>query len=166
MACSERTGLKQVYYQGWNRSPAQVECMRQVLRAGARGRLRWMGWRGRWEGGLGWETHVNSWLIHVNVWQKPLQYWKVTSLQLIKIKKKKFFFIFFFFFLTFSRVFITLIVVISNWILKIWLILYMFVVISIFILCGRLRLLKLLANLLNLGIYTQMFDFEKPVFVH
>ena len=36
-------------------------------------------------------THVNPWVIHVNVWQKPLQYYKVTSLQLIKIigKKKK-----------------------------------------------------------------------------
>ena len=33
-------------------------------------------------GGSGWETHVNPWLIHVNVWQKPLQYCKVTSLQL------------------------------------------------------------------------------------
>ena len=31
--------------------------------------------------------HVNPWLIHVNVWQKPLQYCKVISLQLIKIKK-------------------------------------------------------------------------------
>ena len=74
VGCAERIALKQVYYQGWNRSPAQVGCMRQVLGAGALGRPREMGWRGRWEGGLGWETHVNSWLIHVNVWQKPLQY--------------------------------------------------------------------------------------------
>ena len=29
MGCSERTALKQVYYQVWNRSPAQVGCMRQ-----------------------------------------------------------------------------------------------------------------------------------------
>ena len=43
---------------------------------------------GGW-GGSGWGTHVNPWLIHVNVWQKPLQYCKVISLQLIKIKKKK-----------------------------------------------------------------------------
>ena len=42
-----------------------------------------MGWRGRWEAGSGWGTHVNPWLIHVNVWQKPLQYCKVISLQLI-----------------------------------------------------------------------------------
>ena len=34
-------------------------------------------------------THVNPWLIHVNVWQKPLQYYKVISLQLIKINEKK-----------------------------------------------------------------------------
>ena len=84
-----RTELKHVYYQGWNRSPAQVGCMRQVLRAGALGRPRGMGWEGRQEGGSGWGTHVNSWLIHVNVWQKPLQYCKIISLQLIKINEKK-----------------------------------------------------------------------------
>ena len=89
VGCSERTALKQVYYQGWNRSPAQVGCMRQVLRAGALGRPRGMGWRRRWEGGSGWGTHVNPWLIHVNVWQKPLQYCKVISLQLVKINGKK-----------------------------------------------------------------------------
>ena len=63
--------------------------MRQVLGAGALGRPRGIGWRGRWEGGLGWGTHVNPWLMHVNVWQKPLQYCKVISLQLIKINGKK-----------------------------------------------------------------------------
>ena len=40
-------------YLGWNRSPAQVGCMRQVLRVGALGRPRGMGWRGRREGGSG-----------------------------------------------------------------------------------------------------------------
>ena len=50
VGCSERIALKQVYYQEWNRSPAQVGCMRQVLRAGAVGRPRGMGWRGRREG--------------------------------------------------------------------------------------------------------------------
>ena len=34
---SERIALKLVFYQGWNRSPAQVGCMRQVLRPGALG---------------------------------------------------------------------------------------------------------------------------------
>ena len=63
--------------------------MRQVLGAGALGRPRGIGWRGRWEGRSGWGTHVNPWLIHVNVWQKPLQYCKVISLQLIKINGKK-----------------------------------------------------------------------------
>ena len=86
---SERIALKQVYYQGGNRSPAQVGCMRQVLRAGALGRPRGIGWRGRWEGGSGWGTHVNPWLICVNVWQNLLQYCKVISLQLRKISEKK-----------------------------------------------------------------------------
>jgi len=42
------------------------------------------GWDGEEGGGgcSGWGTHVHSWLIHVNVWQKPLQYYKVISLQL------------------------------------------------------------------------------------
>ena len=71
------------------KDPAQAGCMRQVLGPGALGRPRGIGWRRRWEGGLGWGIHVNPWLIHVNVWQKPLQYCKVISLQLIKINGKK-----------------------------------------------------------------------------
>ena len=63
--------------------------MRQVLRPGALGRPRGIGWRGRREGGSGWGTHVNPWLIHVNVWQKPQQYFKVISPQLIKRNGKK-----------------------------------------------------------------------------
>ena len=63
--------------------------MRQVLRVGALGRPRVMGWGGRRKGGAGWGTHVDPWLIHVSVWQKPLQYYKVISLQLIKINGKQ-----------------------------------------------------------------------------
>ena len=88
MGCFQRTASKHVYYQGWNRSPAQAGCMRQVLGPGALGRPRGIGWRGRWEGGSGWGTHVNPWLIHFSVMQKPLQYCKVISLQLIKINRK------------------------------------------------------------------------------
>ena len=51
VGCSERIALKQVYYQGWNRSPAHVGCMRQVLLAGALGGPIGMGWGGRGEGG-------------------------------------------------------------------------------------------------------------------
>ena len=90
VGCLERTASKHVYYyQGWNRSPVQVGCMRQVLETGALGKPRGIKWRRRCEGGSGWGIHVNPWLIHVNVWQKPLQYYKVISLQLIKINGKK-----------------------------------------------------------------------------
>ena len=89
VGCSKRTASKHVYYLGWNRSPAQVGCMRQVLGAGALGRPRGIRWRGRWEGVLGWGIHVNPWLSLVNIWQKPLQCCKVISLQLIKINRKK-----------------------------------------------------------------------------
>ena len=76
VGCFKRTPSKHVYYLGWNRSPAQVGCMRQALGPGALGRPRGIGWRGRWEGGSGWGTHVNPWLIHFNVLQNPLQYCK------------------------------------------------------------------------------------------
>ena len=35
---------------------------------------------GHWIEQLDW--YVHPWLIHVDVWQKPLQYFKVISLQL------------------------------------------------------------------------------------
>ena len=80
VGCFKRTASKHVKYLGWNRSPAQVGCMRQALGPGALGKPRGSGWRGRWEGGSGWGTHVNPWLFHSNVWQNSLQ---------IKKKKKK-----------------------------------------------------------------------------
>ena len=89
VGCFERTASKHIYYLGWNRSPAQAVCMRQVLGPGALGRPRGIGQRGRWERRLGWGIHVNPWLIHVNVWQNPLQCCEVISLQLIKISEKK-----------------------------------------------------------------------------
>ena len=67
VGCFKRTALKHVYYLGWNRSPAQVGCMRQALGPGAMGKPRGSGWRGRWEGGSGWGTHVNPWLFHFSV---------------------------------------------------------------------------------------------------
>ena len=89
VGCFKRTASKHVYCLGWNRSPDQVAWMRQALGPGVLGRPREIGWRGRWEGGLGWETHVNPWLIHFNVWQNPLQYCKVISLQLINKQTNK-----------------------------------------------------------------------------
>ena len=38
VGCLKRTASKHVYYLGWNSSPAQVGCMRQVLGPGALGR--------------------------------------------------------------------------------------------------------------------------------
>ena len=67
MGCFKRTALKHVYYLGGNRPPAQVGCMRQALGPGALGRPRGSGWRGGWEGGSGWGTHVDPWLFHFNV---------------------------------------------------------------------------------------------------
>ena len=64
----ERRASKYVYYQGWIRSPAQVGCMRQMLGAGALGRPRRIGWRGRWEGGSGWGIHVTPW--HISMYGK------------------------------------------------------------------------------------------------
>ena len=61
--------------------------MREVLRAGALGRPRGMGWGRRWEGGSGWGTQAHPWLTNVNVWQN--NYNTVISLQLIKINLKK-----------------------------------------------------------------------------
>ena len=58
MGCFKRTASKHVYYQGGNRSPAQVGCMRQALGPGALGRPGGSGWRGRWEGGSGGGRHV------------------------------------------------------------------------------------------------------------
>ena len=45
-------------------------CSGLMLRAGALGRPKGMGWGGRWEGGSRWGTHVHPWQIHVDVWQK------------------------------------------------------------------------------------------------
>ena len=47
--------------------------MRQALGPGALGKPRGSGWRGKWEGGLGWGTHVNPWLFHFSVRQNPPQ---------------------------------------------------------------------------------------------
>ena len=51
--------VKQITSPGWMYETS--------ARAGALGRPRGIGWRGRWEGVTGWGTHVNPWLIHVNV---------------------------------------------------------------------------------------------------
>jgi len=52
------------------------------MRLGAQGMTLRNGMGREEGGGSGWGTHVHPWLIHVNVWQKPLQYYKVTGLQL------------------------------------------------------------------------------------
>ena len=43
VGCFKRTASKHVYYLGWNGSPAQVGCMRQVFGPGAMGKPRGRG---------------------------------------------------------------------------------------------------------------------------
>ena len=75
--------VKQISSPGWmHETSARAWCTGKAQRDGM----------GKEVGGVfrsGWLKHVNPWLIHVHVWQKPLQYCKVISLQLIKIKGKK-----------------------------------------------------------------------------
>ena len=72
--------VKQITSPGWmHETSARGWCTGMTQRDGMRGEV---------EGGFRMGTHVNPWLIHVNVWQKPLQYYKVISLQLIILKKK------------------------------------------------------------------------------
>ena len=66
VGCFKRTASNHVYYLGWNGSPAQVGCMRQVLGPGAMGKPRERVGR-EVGGGSGWGTNVNPWLIHFNV---------------------------------------------------------------------------------------------------
>ena len=60
--------------------------------AGCSGLVHWdapEGWDGEGGGrGIQDGEHVHPWLIHVNVCQKPLQYYKIISLQLNKLKKR------------------------------------------------------------------------------
>ena len=86
--CGRRRVWDDMREQHWNMYIIKCETDHQS-RLDALGWPRGMGWGGRWEAGSGWGTHVNPWLIHVNVWQKPQQYFKVISLQLIKINEKK-----------------------------------------------------------------------------
>ena len=51
--------VKQITSPGWMHET--------TLGPGALGKPRGNGWRGRWEGGLGWGTHVNPRLFHFNV---------------------------------------------------------------------------------------------------
>ena len=56
--------VKQITSPGWmHETSARTWC----TGPGALGRPRGIGWRGRWEGGSGWRTHVNPWLFHFNV---------------------------------------------------------------------------------------------------
>ena len=45
----------------------KIQWMEELGRLQSMESQRGIGWRGRWEGGSGWEIHVNPWLIHVNV---------------------------------------------------------------------------------------------------
>ena len=64
----------------------QIASTGSMTETGCSGLVHWddpEGWDGEGDGrGSGWGTHVKPWLIHTNVRQKPLQYYKVISLQL------------------------------------------------------------------------------------
>ena len=81
----ERTVLKHVYCHMWNKSPVQVQCKRQVLRACALGWPWGMGWGGRWEGRLRMRNTCTPMADSCQCMAKPLQYCKVISLQLKQI---------------------------------------------------------------------------------
>ena len=93
--CGRRWGWDVQREQHWNKYTIKGETDHQPrLNAWDKcsGLVHWEdpeGWDGEGgeKGGSGWGTHVNPWLIRVNVCQKPLQYCKVTSLQLIKINE-------------------------------------------------------------------------------
>ena len=74
--------LKHVYYRMWNRSPFQVWCMRQGSQGWCTGMTLKDVMGREVGGGSKWGTHVHPCLSNVNAWQKPLQYYKVISLQL------------------------------------------------------------------------------------
>ena len=77
----ERIALKYVYYHMWNRLLVQVWCMRQDAQGWCTAMTLRDGMGTEMGGDSGWGTHIHPWLIHVNVWQKPLQYFKLISLQ-------------------------------------------------------------------------------------
>ena len=56
-----------VYLQFFCKTKVVQKVYEKVLGPGALGKPRGSGWRGRWEGGSGWGTHVNPWLFHSNV---------------------------------------------------------------------------------------------------
>ena len=73
---------------GWKQKwSLEHHALRQVLEPGALGKPRGSGWRGRWEGGSGWGTHVNPWLFPFNVWQNPLQKKKKNIMHLHMVKR-------------------------------------------------------------------------------
>ena len=53
------SSVKQITSPGWIHETR--------LGPGALGKPGGSGWRGRWEGGSGWGTHVNPWLFHFSV---------------------------------------------------------------------------------------------------
>ena len=88
VGCSERTASKQVYYQGWNRSPAQVGCIRQTLRAWCTGKTQRDGMGREVGGAIGMGNTCKSMADACQCMAKN-HYNIVISLQLIKINGKK-----------------------------------------------------------------------------
>ena len=93
--------LKQRYPHAWRekKSKLRVRVFLHILfktpdkefglNLSALGRPRGSGWRGKWEGGLGWGTHVNPWLFHFNVWQNSLQIKKLKKIFFLKRRSNR-----------------------------------------------------------------------------
>ena len=78
----ERIALKHAYYHTWNRSPVQVQCMRQGAQGWCTGWPWGMGWGGMWEGVFRMGDTCAPMADSCQCMAKPIQYCKVTSLQL------------------------------------------------------------------------------------
>ena len=85
----ERIALKHVYYHTWNRSPVQVQCMRQGAQGWCTGMTLRDGMGREVGGGFRMGSTCTPMTDSCQCMEKPLQYCKVISLQLKDINLLK-----------------------------------------------------------------------------